>query len=113
MQYRAKPGDIIWLTLDPQAGHEQMGRRPVLVVSNQTFNDLIRTGAMVCPITNTDRGLHIQPKLDTRTKTSGFIMCDQVKTLDIQERNAEFIEKAPDDILSEAVDLIHSFVEIE
>ena len=113
MQYEPKQGDIIWLTLDPQAGHEQMGRRPVLVVSNNTFNSLTRTGSMICPITNTSRGLHIQPQLDSRTKTTGFIMCDQAKILDLSKRNAEFIEKAPDDIVFEAVDIITGFIEIE
>jgi len=113
MQYKARQGDIIWLTLDPQAGHEQKGRRPVLVVSNNTGNKLIGTGAVVCPITNTGKGLHIQPQLDERTKTTGFIMCDQVKALDLSERNAEFIEKAPEDIVFEAVDIIFGLIEIE
>jgi len=113
MQYEPKQGDIIWLTLDPQAGHEQKGRRPALVVSNNSFNGITGTGSMVCPITNTDRGLHIQPQLDERTQTTGFIMCDQAKILDLSERKAEFIETAPEDIVFEAVDIIIGFVEFE
>ncbi|MDR2615252.1 MAG: type II toxin-antitoxin system PemK/MazF family toxin [Oscillospiraceae bacterium] len=110
--YRAEQGDIIWITLDPQAGHEQKGRRPALVVSNNKFNEFAQTGAMICPITNTDKKICIQVKLDERTKTSGFIICDQAKILDIKERNAEFIESAPDDIIREAVDTISGFLEI-
>lgn len=113
MAYTAKQGDIVWITLDPQAGHEQKGRRPALVVSNNTFNNFVKTAAMLCPITNTDREMPIQIKLDNRTKTSGVIMCDQTKILDIRERNAEFIEKAPKDIVFEVVDIINGFTEIE
>ena len=113
MAYIAKQGDIIWLTLDPQARHEQKGRRPVVVVSNNTFNEFTKSGAMICPITNTDREIPIQPKLDDRTKTSGVIMCDQAKILDLQVRNAEFIESVPEDILFEIVDIISGFLEIE
>lgn len=113
MVYQAKQGDIIWITLDPQAGHEQKGRRPALVVSNNRFNNFVKTAAMVCPITNTDRSIPIQVKLNERTKISGVIMCDQAKILDLQERNADFIEKVPDAIIFEVADIISGFVEIE
>ena len=112
MAYRAAQGDIIWLTLDPQAGHEQKGRRPVLVVSNNSFNNFAKTGAMICPITNKDRNIPVQVKLDGRTKTSGVIMCDQAKILDLKERYADFIEKVPDDIILEVIDIIEGFIEI-
>ena len=113
MAFMAKQGNIIWLSFDPQAGHEQKGCRPAIVVSNNLFNDIEKTTAMVCPITNTDRGLGMHLKLDSRTKTTGFIMCDQAKILDLSVRDAEFIEQAPEDIVFEAVDLIIGFVEIE
>lgn len=113
MAYNANQGDIIWLDFDPQAGHEQRGRRPALVVSNNKFNRFEKTTAMVCPITNTDRSIPIQVKLDDRTKTSGVIMCDQAKILDLQERNADFIEKVPDDIIFEVADIVSGFVETE
>lgn len=103
-------GDIIYLDFDPQTGHEQKGRRPAFVVSNKTFNRFTKM-AMVCPITNTDRNIPIQVKLDGRTKTTGVIMCEQVKTLDIYRRNAEFYENAPSDITAEVVDIIYSFIE--
>ena len=104
-------GDIIYLDFDPQAGHEQKGRRPAFVVSNNTFNKFTKA-ALVCPITNTDKNIPIQVKLDKRTKTTGVIMCEQVKALDILRRNAEFIEKAPADIVADVVDLVYSFIEI-
>lgn len=113
MAYRARQGDIIWLTLDPQAGHEQKGRRPALVASNNRFNDFSGTMAMVCPVTNTDKGIPLHVRLDERTKTSGVILCDQAKILDLQQRNAEFIESVPDDIIFEVTDIISGFIEIE
>ena len=113
MNYKARQGDIIWVNLDPQSGHEQKGRRPALVVSNNTFNNFTKSGAMICPITNTDKGFVIQVKLDDSTKTNGVIMCDQAKILDIDSRNAEFIESVPSDILLEVIDIIGGIVEIE
>ena len=113
MAYVAKQGDIVWISLNPQSGHEQSGRRPAVVVSNNAFNDFTKTSAMLCPITNTNRNSPIQVKLDERTSTTGVVMCDQNKTLDICVRNAEFIEKLPDDILAEVVDIIQGFIEIE
>lgn len=113
MGYHANQGDIIWIDLDPQSGHEQMGRRPAIVVSNNTFNNWSSCTAMVCPITNRDRGIPIHVKLENRTQTTGVIMCDQAKILDIQMRNAVFVEKVPQDILEEVVDIINGFIEIE
>jgi len=105
-----KQGDIIWLDFDPQTGHEQKGRRPALVISNKTFNNFSNM-AIVCPITNTNKPHPFHVKLDKRTKTTGFILCDQSRTLDINARNFEFIEKIPDDILFEVVDIISGFIE--
>lgn len=111
MAYRARRGDIIWLSLTPQSGHEQAGRRPALVVSNDVFNDYAKTGAMVCPITNTDRKSPLHVRLDDRTATTGVVMCDQAKILDIASRSAEYIETAPEDIVFEAVDIVAGILE--
>ncbi|MEW6541900.1 MAG: type II toxin-antitoxin system PemK/MazF family toxin [Bacillota bacterium] len=110
MGYIPEQGDILLLEFDPQAGHEQKGRRPAFVVSNNTFNHFTKI-AIVCPITNTNRGFPLHVPLDERTKTTGVIMCEQVKSLDISARNASFIEKAPADILDEVVDILIGFVE--
>ena len=103
-------GDIVYLDFDPQAGHEQKGKRPVLIISSNTFNAFTRL-ALVCPITNTNRGFPLHVALDSRTKTRGVIMCEQVKSLDIIARNASFFERVPQDILHEAVDIVVSFLE--
>ena len=103
-------GDIVYLDFDPQSGHEQRGRRPALVVSNNLFNR-VSSLTMVCPITNTDRGHPFHVRLDERTKSTGVVMCDQARMLDLGSRNAAFEEKAPADITAEAVDLIIGFIE--
>jgi mRNA interferase MazF len=107
-----KQGSVVWLNFDPQIGHEQKGRRPALVVSNETFNNFSNL-AIVCPITNTNKDNPFHVKLDGRTKTTGVILSDQARTLDINARNYEFIEKIPDDILLEVIDIINGFIEIE
>ena len=103
-------GDIIIISFDPSAGHEQKGRRPALIVSNEQFHK--RTNMiMVCPITNTKSGFPTHIQLDNRTDTTGEIMCEQTKCLDPNARNAVFKETVPDEIIDEAIDIICSFVE--
>jgi mRNA interferase MazF len=107
-----KQGCIIWLNFDPQTGHEQKGRRPALVVSNEVFNNF-STFAIVCPITNTKKKYPFHVRLDERTKTIGVILCDQSRTLDINARNYEFIENLPRDILLEVIDILGGFIELD
>jgi len=111
MSYKPRQGDIIWLNLNPQTGTEQSGHRPVIIVSNDEFHRRIANLIMICPITSTDRDFPTHIKLDNRTRTSGVIKCEQAKILDFKQRNASFIEIAPEDILSEAKDLVISFIE--
>ena len=74
-------GDIVYLDFDPQSGHEQKGRCPALVISNNLFNR-VSSLTMVCPITHTDRGHPFHLRLDERTRTDGVILCDQARMLD-------------------------------
>lgn len=104
-------GDIVYLDFDPQAGHEQKGRRPALVISNKIFNTFSNL-AMVCPITNTDKLHPFHVRLVESLKTKGVILCDQARILDITARKASFIEKAPSDVLSLVIDIVIGFVEI-
>lgn len=111
MVYIPDQGDIITLEFDPQAGHEQKGRRPAIVVSNNAFNNITKM-AVVCPITNTNRYFPLHVQLDERTVTTGVIMCEQAKSLDLFVRNASFKEKAPIEILEEVVDVLIGIVEV-
>ena len=105
-----KQGNIIWLNFDPQIGHEQNGRRPALIISNDTFNNFSKL-AIVCPITNVYKNHPFHIKLSDKTKTTGVILCDQVRTLDVNARNYEFIESIPEEILLEVIDIIYGFIE--
>ncbi|MCL2174698.1 MAG: type II toxin-antitoxin system PemK/MazF family toxin [Treponema sp.] len=107
-----KQGNIIWLDFDPQIGHEQKGRRPALVISNEIFNNFSKL-AIVCPITSNDKNHPFHIKLDEKTKTKGVILCDQARTLDINARKYEFIENIPENILLEVIDIIYGFIEKE
>jgi mRNA interferase MazF len=103
-------GDIIRLDFDPQAGHEQRGRRPALIISNDVFNRY--TGLrMVCPITRTKKNHPFHIPLDDRTRTDGVILCDQARILDIKARHYEYIERLPQDLLEWAKELIIGFIE--
>ena len=110
MEYQPKQGDIIIIGFNPLAGHEQRGRRPCLVVSNEQYHARTKL-AMVCPITNTVSGFPMHILLDKRTKTTGEIMCEQVKCLDINARNPSYKESIAEDLLDEVIDMICSFVE--
>lgn len=107
-----RQGDIIWLDFDPQAGHEESKRRPALVVSGNNALALIKSIVMVCPISSHSRPFPTHVALaDDRTKTHGLIMCEQVKALDISARNGVFIEEAPEEIVAEVLDILHSLLD--
>ena len=94
-----KQGDLVALDFDPQAAHEQKGRRPALVVSKEAFNK--GTGmAICCPITNTDRKVPFHMPIAGRTALTGFVMCEQVKSLDFRSHGMKLIEQAPRDVLA-------------
>ena len=101
-------GDIVLLNFTPQSGHEQMGKRPAIVVNNKEFSKFTRL-AIVCPITSTKRGIPTQVELDNKTKTQGVIMCEQLKSLDLYAREAVFLEKAPKNITQQVIEIISSF----
>lgn len=102
-------GDIITLDFNPQSGHEQKGRRPAIVLSNDILNRHSSL-MLVCPITNTNKNHPFHIKLDERTQTTGVILCDQAKMLDVKSQKAKFEEKCPEDIWNEAKELIISFL---
>lgn len=99
MAYQPKQGDIVYLDFDPQAGHEQKGRRPALVVSNEAYHR--KTGmAIVCPITSTIRPFPLHIAIQQGVGTTGVVMCEQIRSVDCEARNATFKETAPKELLS-------------
>ena len=98
--YVPKCGDVVWITLNPQAGHEQAGRRPAVILSPQTYNSKVGL-AILCPITNQVKGYPFEVLLTARLPIAGAILSDQVKSLDWHARNAELICTLPDEAISE------------
>ena len=108
-QYVPEKGDFIAVTFDSQSGHEQRGRRPALVVSNTLFNQ--QTGlAIVCPITNTDRGYPFHVAIADNPDVKGFVMVEQVKSIDFRARKAKLIGRASDDVLDEVLSLLDACI---
>lgn len=100
MKYIPERGDIVWLDLNPQSGHEQAGRRPALVVSHAPYNKKVGL-AIFCPITNQEKGFPFEVKLPGNIEAKGVVLSDQVKNLDWQKRNARFYCRASENVLEE------------
>ena len=107
--YIPKQGDIIAVTFDPQSGHEQKVRRPAFVVSKDLFNR--STGlSIVCPITKTDRGFPFHIPIPKDSKLTGFIMVEQVKSVDFRSRRAKRIERSNGLLLSEVLSILDACI---
>lgn len=103
-------GDVVWLDFDPQAGHEQSGRRPAFVLSPAAYNG--KTGLMLCcPITTQVKGYPFEVALEGPAKVHGVILADQVKSLDWRVRKAEKTGKVSNAVLQEVVDKIKAILE--
>jgi mRNA interferase MazF len=105
MAYSPARGDVVWLAFDPQAGREQTGRRPALVISPQAYND--KAGlALVCPVTSQVKGYPFEVGLPAGLPVSGVVLADQVKSLDWQARRADFLCRLPDEVTAEVLEKI-------
>ena len=104
-RYIPQKGDFVILTFDPQAGHEQQGRWPALVVSRALFNR--HTGlAMVCPITNTEGDIPFHVAVSHESSLTGYIMVEQIRSVDYVSRQVRFVEKAPQFVLDEVLSIL-------
>lgn len=103
--YIPQKGDFVTITFDPQSGHEQRGRRPALVISNTLFNE--HTGlAIVCPLTSTERVFPFHVAVVNDPAVSGFVMVEQVKSIDFRARKVKRIGRASDDLLEEVLAIL-------
>jgi mRNA interferase MazF len=108
--YVPERGDIVWLDFDPQAGHEQSGRRPAFVLSPATYNG--KTGLMLCcPITTQVKGYPFEVAVEGSGDMRGVILADQVKSLDWRVRRAERKGKVAKPVLEEVVDKVRAILE--
>jgi mRNA interferase MazF len=107
--YVPNKGDYIAVSFDPQSGHEQKGRRPALVVSNSLFNK--HTGmAIVCPVTNTRRDFPFHVAVADDSTLTGFIMVEQVKSVDFRSRGARRIGSATGAVMDEVLSLLDACI---
>ena len=102
VNYIPKRGDFILLNFNPQAGHEQMGNRPALVISYDQFNRKMGF-IFVCPISNTNRKNPFYVPIPEGEAVTGVIMVDQMRSLDYRARQAIFIAECPEDLLNEVL----------
>jgi len=98
--YVPDAGDLVWLTLDPQAGHEQRGRRPALILSPRIYNSKALL-AIACPITNQIKGYPFEVPLPAGGKIAGVVLADHVKNLDWRACRVVFEAKAPAEIVTD------------
>ncbi len=109
VKYIPSKGDIVTLDFDPQSGHEQKGRRPALIISNKTFNQHLGL-AFACLITSTKRDFPFHIEINT-SKISGYIMTEQLKSIDYSSRKIKFVEKVNKEILEEVEAIIKAIIE--
>lgn len=104
-------GDAVWITLDPQAGHEQAGRRPALVLSPQAYNRRVGL-AMFCPITSHVKGYPFEVAMPEGLALKGVALADQIKNLDWRSRKAALICRIPEDIVVRVLKRLYALLPI-
>jgi mRNA interferase MazF len=109
MSYLPDRGDAVWLMFDPQAGHEQAGRRPALVLSPVSYNRKVGL-ALVCPITTQVKGFPFEVLVPAGQKITGAILSDQLKSLDWKARQISFICTLPDPIVEDVLNKIKTLL---
>lgn len=103
--YVPRKGDFVAVDFDPQSGHEQKGRRPALVVSNDLFNKATSL-CIVCPITNTRRDYPFHVPIPDGLDVTGVVMVEQVWSLDFRARHVKRIGPAPQPVIEEVLSIL-------
>jgi mRNA interferase MazF len=100
VSYVPERGDVVWISLNPQAGHEQAGHRPAVVVSPRSYNGKVGLG-LFCPITSQVKGYPFEVAIPAGSPVNGVVLADQVRSLDWRVRRAEFAGRLPADTSAE------------
>ncbi len=108
--YIPERGDAVWITLDPQTGHEQAGRRPALVLSPSAYNGRVGL-ALLCPITSQVKGYPFEVPLPVGLAITGVVGADQVKSLDWRARKATRIDAVPEEVVVLVVTRLQTLLE--
>ena len=102
-------GDVVWIDFDPQAGHEQAGRRPAIVLSPAYYNRPAGL-ALICPITNKSKGYPFEVAIPNGLKVTGVILADQARNLDWKARNASPITKLPSEVTKQVLEKLKTLL---
>jgi mRNA interferase MazF len=103
--YVPRRGDVVWITFNPQSGYEQAGRRPAVVLSPAAYNNRVGL-AILCPITSQVKGYPFEVAVPSGLPVSGVVLADQIKSLDWQAREVEFVCALPSAMVSEILQKI-------
>ena len=98
-------GDLVWLDFTPQAGHEQAGRRPAVVLSPAAYNGKVGL-ALVCPITSQAKGYPFEVPIVGERSITGVILADQVKSVDWRARRAKVVDRLGADVVARTLVLL-------
>ena len=109
-EYCPKRGDVVWITFNPQAGHEQAGHRPALVISPEAYNRKVGL-ALLCPVTSQVKGYPFEARIPEGLKVAGAVLSDQVKSLDWRARKASFLCALPAATVREALGKVGALIE--
>jgi mRNA interferase MazF len=110
MAYVPERGDVVWITLNPQAGHEQAGRRPALVLSPKSYNGKVGL-ALLCPITSQVKGYPFEVAIPDGLRVNGVILSDQIKSLDWRARKAEKACTIPHEVMIRVLQWAKALIE--
>lgn len=111
-RYTPSRGDVVWISLNPHAGHEQAGRRPALVVSPLAYNRKVGL-AILCPITNQLKGYPFEAVIPPGSEVTGAVLSDQVKCLDWRERQAELICRLRAETVVEVIEKLQTLLSLD
>jgi len=108
--YCPKRGDVVWISFNPQAGHEQAGHRPALVLSPETYNRKVGL-AILCPVTTQVKGYPFEVIIPDGLKASGAILSDQVKSLDWRKRKASRLCSLPETTMQQVLKKLGTLID--
>ena len=111
-KYIPERGDVVWINMNPNVGHEQAGRRPAVVLSPSAYNGKVGL-ALLCPVTNQIKGYPFEVVIPEGIDVSGAILSDQVKSLDWEGRDAEFFVKIPETVFFEVIKKLNVLLHID
>ena len=109
--YCPKRGDVVWISFTPQAGHEQSGKRPAVVLSPEPYNRKVGL-ALLCPITTKVKGYPFEVVIPDGLKAKGAILSDQIKSLDWKARQASLLCRLPETTIKETLNKVGTLLDV-